>query len=105
MTSTAETIRRESVPGCPLCGLMGSTVLYDGLEDRLFGAAGTWRMRRCAAPQCRHLWLDPRPIEEDIGRVYDTYYTHAPLQQRPMSRLRTWVRQGYYARRFGYQIR
>lgn len=34
-------------------------------------------MRRCIDPRCRLVWLDPQPIEEDIGRAYAEYYTHA----------------------------
>lgn len=50
--------------------------MYDGLRDRLFGAPGAWSLRRCADPACRLLWLDPMPLEADIGKAYAEYYTH-----------------------------
>ena len=42
----------------------------------LFGAPGEWSLRRCTNHHCLLLWLDPQPIEEDIGRAYAKYYTH-----------------------------
>ena len=73
-------IRVEGVAACPLCGGEGR-VLYTGFRDRYWDAPGTWSFRRCMA--CRHLWLDPRPIPEDIGRLYASYFTHAPTAPLP----------------------
>jgi SAM-dependent methyltransferase len=60
---------------CVVWGSQG-LLLHSGLEDRLFGARGTWSFRRCEAPGCGVLWLDPFPIEEDLHLAYASYYTH-----------------------------
>lgn len=61
---------------CLLCGSEG-TVYYSGLRDRLYGAPGTWNFRKCSNPSCGLVWLDPMPLEDDIGQLYKDYYTHS----------------------------
>jgi ubiquinone/menaquinone biosynthesis C-methylase UbiE len=68
-------IRSRICPYCYLCGTPGEYV-YQGLEDRLFGAPGEWNLKRCPNSECGLVWLDPMPIEEDIGKAYRFYYTH-----------------------------
>lgn len=62
-------------PACYLCGTQG-VLLYGGLEDVLYGAPGTWSFKRCPNPECGLVWLDPVPVEEEIGKAYASYYTH-----------------------------
>ena len=31
-------------------------------------------MRKCVNAACGLVWLDPRPIPEDIGKAYQTYF-------------------------------
>ena len=76
MTSEAE-IRTKSRPTCALCGREGE-FLYLKQIDRMFGAPGEWNLKRCTNEQCLLVWLDPMPVEEDIGKAYARYYTHAP---------------------------
>lgn len=38
-------------------------------------------MKRCPNSDCRMLWLDPMPIEEDIGKAYESYFTHQDLTE------------------------
>ena len=73
-------IRTREVPACPLCGKAGE-VRFDHLRDVLYGAPGTWRMRRCTSTDCGLLWLDPVPVTEDLPRLYDIYYTHTAVGQ------------------------
>ena len=68
-------IRTRPCPDCCICGTKG-VMLYRGLQDRLFAAPGRWNFKRCPNPDCGLVWLDPMPIEEDIGKAYETYYTH-----------------------------
>lgn len=63
-------------PFCYLCGSRGQTV-YEGLQDRLFGAPGAWNFRLCFNVDCGLIWLDPVPVENEMGKVYTEYYTHA----------------------------
>lgn len=67
----------RSLP-CPTCFACGSSgaILYDDLRDNLFSAPGAWSLRRCTAPHCGLLWLDPRPLAEDLPIAYQDYYTH-----------------------------
>jgi len=74
MTRESE-IRVEEALTCLLCGRPGNE-LYPGLADRLFGAPGKWGYFQC--PQCGLVWLNPRPVEQDVAMAYGTYYTHAP---------------------------
>ena len=76
-----DAIRTRPCPNCYLCGRPGQ-LLYEHLADRLFGAPGTWNFRRCPGSDCGLLWLDPLPIEEDIGKAYTKYYTHAAATTR-----------------------
>jgi 2-polyprenyl-3-methyl-5-hydroxy-6-metoxy-1,4-benzoquinol methylase len=71
----APSIRVRASTSCNVCGSPGE-VLYAGLDDVLFGAPGDWTLKRCANQGCGLLWLDPQPVEEDIGKAYATYYTH-----------------------------
>lgn len=75
-------IRSRPRPACYLCGAQG-VLLYDSLEDVLFGSPGTWNFRRCSNSECGLVWLDPMPVEEEIGKAYLTYYTH---DDRPCTR-------------------
>ena len=68
-------IQTRPCPDCYICGTKGQP-LCQGLEDRLFGALGRWNLKSCPNPDCGLVWLDPMPIEEDIGNAYETYYTH-----------------------------
>lgn len=68
-------IRAAPRASCRCCGNPG-TVLYEGLRDELFSAPGTWSMKRCQRPECGLLWLDPMPLDEDLGKAYECYHTH-----------------------------
>lgn len=96
-------IRTRPCPDCYLCGAQGKP-LYQGLKDRLFGASGEWNLKKCPNPECGLVWLDPMPLEEDISKAYQNYYTH---QDRYISN--TWprrvyrlVKEGYLAHKYGY---
>jgi SAM-dependent methyltransferase len=81
-TESGEEIRSRPCPNCSLCGA-GGEPLYEGLKDRLFNAPGEWNLKRCPNPKCGLLWLDPMPLEEDIGTAYETYFTHAAMEDAP----------------------
>ncbi len=93
-------MRASPQPFCPNCSASGS-VLYEDLDDRLFGAPGRWTMRRCDSPDCGALWLDPCPTREDLAQAYAGYYTHG-TEARKDSPLRRAMREGYAALKLGY---
>lgn len=61
-------------PVCMLCGTTGELSVSQ-LQDRHFDAPGTWCQLRC--PGCELVWLNPRPSERDLDKLYVDYYTHA----------------------------
>lgn len=69
-------IRSKSTPLCHVCRTPGIE-LYSRLKDKLFGAPGTWTLKQCPEHTCGLVWLDPMPIQEDIGIAYAEYYTHS----------------------------
>ncbi|HQX12693.1 MAG TPA: class I SAM-dependent methyltransferase [Nitrosomonas sp.] len=75
MTQNTSSIATETNATCYLCH-ESSVIIYQNCMDRLFGAPGKWSFRKCTAVNCGHIWLDPRPVVNDIGKVYQTYYTH-----------------------------
>jgi 2-polyprenyl-3-methyl-5-hydroxy-6-metoxy-1,4-benzoquinol methylase len=68
-------IRSAPCSACAVCGSPGA-YLYRDQIDRLFGASGTWDLRKCSNADCGLLWLDPMPLPEDLGNAYLNYYTH-----------------------------
>lgn len=61
-------------------------------------------MNVCPGPSCGLLWLDPTPLDADLGLAYaGDYYTHQ--DDPPLTwprRSYHWLRRGYLALRFGY---
>ena len=99
--------RTEAHPSCPLCSKVG-TILHASLRDRAHGVQGEWSVRSC--PACRIGWLDPQPINEDIGLCYPSiYYTHAAkheVRQPPFGApgLKGKARDAILAGRYGYEV-
>ena len=68
-------MRTFDCPKCPLCSAQG-VPRYRGLRDRLFSAPGEWSLSQCPDESCGILWLDPMPMEDDLGEAYESYFTH-----------------------------
>jgi len=91
-------------PACMVCGELGK-LLYAGLRDRLFSAPGEWNIKRCSNTSCGLLWLDPMPIESEVWKAYENYYTHsdnAANRSAWLSAILIGAKRGYLARRYGY---
>jgi len=97
-------IRTTPVENCRLCGGAGR-FLYQNMGDRSFAAPGLWNLRKCQNEQCGLVWLDPLPIEEDIGKAYEGYYTHHQPEPGPsVVRNMVWgIWLSYLGTRFGYK--
>jgi 2-polyprenyl-3-methyl-5-hydroxy-6-metoxy-1,4-benzoquinol methylase len=100
-----EEIHALPQPNCYLCGAQGFRT-YAGLNDRLYSAPGEWSFNRCPRSNCGLIWLDPQPVQEDIAKSYQSYYTHSP-ENRETSARRLRHAYGvmldaYLAHRFGY---
>lgn len=105
-------IRTAPHPSCTLCGSAGEFI-YLALRDRLFGTVGAWNLKQCNNRKCRLIWLDPMPLEEDLGSAYARYYTHAAAAPRSDNEVRAaglarqcyrLMKRGYLASKYGYQM-
>jgi len=98
-----EGVRVEEARCCLLCEGEG-VLLYSGLRDRLFGAPGIWSLMQC--PMCQLVWLNPRPIPDDIGKLYSQYFTHQVLDapKRTLAGLRKIVKASILQYSFGYEM-
>jgi SAM-dependent methyltransferase len=84
-----------------LCGGPGET-LHEGLRDRRYDAPGEWTMVSCR--KCMLAWLDPVPLEEDLGRAYSGYYTHTIEEPSPtLARRLNSALTNAHSRRYGYR--
>jgi len=97
-----EGVRTETADRCVLCGGAGER-LYTDMRDRLFRAPGVWGFLSCR--DCGLVWLNPRPVRDDLGKLYTSYYTHAPEPPVSLAGLRQGVRRGVLAAGFGYRAR
>lgn len=66
-------IRVEYVNNCLLCDREG-VLLYKDLRDRILEVKGVWNFYKC--PRCCFIWLNPRPLSEDIWKLYVDYRSH-----------------------------
>lgn len=99
------TVSAIPAPTCYLCRSSGA-LIYRQLADRLFSAPGKWDIRACTNDSCGLLWLDPKPVESDLGELYRDYYTHSDLERNSfLRRLFAPIRDGYLSRLCGYQHR
>lgn len=102
-------IRTKKCSFCSICGSEGNS-LYYGLKDVIFEAPGMWGFRICTNDLCRLIWLDPMPLEDEIGKAYSTYYTHIgyrkTVEKNNVSQLRklyNTMKVGYLSYRYGYE--
>ncbi len=89
----------EPCPFCPICGAEGAR-LYDEMSDWLWDVPGEWGLRSCT---CGMAWLDPRPIADDIPKLYARYYTHGASQRTALESIRQEVLKCVLAR-LGYPV-
>ncbi|NQW95261.1 MAG: methyltransferase domain-containing protein [Polaromonas sp.] len=98
-------IETTPCPTCRICQLPGLS-LHQGLRDRLFGVPGEWNLKKCGNPKCGLIWLDPMPVSEDLGRLYETYYTHEIRENNSLAKgLYRRAIDAYLSKRFGYPAR
>ena len=100
----ANVIHTEAKPVCLVCGQQG-ILLYSDLHDRLFGAPGTWTLKRCVGEECRTVWLDPAPREDELWKAYSAYYTHGDdslPHANTITRAYHFVRDCYLSFKYGY---
>jgi 2-polyprenyl-3-methyl-5-hydroxy-6-metoxy-1,4-benzoquinol methylase len=99
-------IQSHSCASCGVCGKAGK-LLYEGLKDRLFEAGGTWCLKRCTNDACGLIWLDPKPLDEEIYKAYAGYYTHNQEQEIASTLLRRIyrvVKKNYLSSKYSYDL-
>ncbi len=64
-------IRQKEFPLCVLCGITG-VKLHESVPDRFRITAGVYNLKVC--PACGLAWLDPMPLDEDLGKCYDNFF-------------------------------
>lgn len=97
-------IRTRPSPCCCICGAQGQP-LYQKVSDSLFSVPGEWNLSKCPNNECGLIWLDPMPVEEDIGKAYREYFTHHQFAKKTVSwtlRLRQFLDNSYLSSRYGY---
>src|SRR5262245_2135725 len=89
MSTSQNEIRTEPRPNCFLCGSTGKP-LYQDLPSALFETPGRWSFSQCPQSECGLVWINPTPIEADLYRAYENYFTHGRNDegQRPGINLR-----------------
>jgi hypothetical protein len=94
-------LQAERVLTCPLCG-GAPQPLYGDLGDRFYATPGRWDLQSCS--NCRSAWIDPRPLEAEIPKLYENYFTHDAIQPEDASRgkLRSGVRDAILAAKLDY---
>lgn len=60
---------------CHACGAEGK-LLYENLQDQVFDVRGQWNLRKCNNVECNSLWMDPMPLETELHKAYESYFTH-----------------------------
>ena len=75
MNAQPEWYRSIEVRACPVCASPGRPFAA-ACADAFPSATGVLSdFRRCE--RCGSVWMDPRPADEVIGKLYARYYTHA----------------------------
>lgn len=91
-------------PDCIICGSAGD-IAYTALPDSVFAnTAGHWDIRRCQTPDCGLMWLDPMPHKQELGKAYNSYYTHEQAQPTVTGFKKTYhhLKAAYQQQRYNY---
>jgi 2-polyprenyl-3-methyl-5-hydroxy-6-metoxy-1,4-benzoquinol methylase len=65
----------RAVTSCDICSSRGR-LLYSGLSDPTFDAPGKWELVECLNNSCGVIWVNPRPLADQVQHLYTRYYTH-----------------------------
>ena len=69
----------QEISKCPACGSGERLARIYRRQDDSVSMPDIWEMATCAS--CGSIYLDPRPDDESLPRVYDTYLTHARAEE------------------------
>jgi len=97
-------IRTQPAPFCYMCGSAG-VLLHEGIKDCFQDTGQSWSIKICSDASCGLGWVEPMPMEEDIHKAYQAYYTHSDIglnYSNRVVRLYKHIRAGYLAGKYGY---
>ena len=77
-------IKRIARDFCLICNTAGE-IAFNQLKDQLFSAPEKWSLSQC--PNCKLIWLNPYPAEDELGKLYQSYYTHENIRKNFLSKL------------------
>lgn len=92
-------IRIEDEKKCFLCQVEGN-LLYSGLTDRLYGVDGSWNFYYCE--DCKLVWINPRPIIDDVNKLYKEYHTHKLRKDKRNSGIKNRIKASVLEEKYGY---
>jgi 2-polyprenyl-3-methyl-5-hydroxy-6-metoxy-1,4-benzoquinol methylase len=103
-----EMINIKKISNCCCCGEAGD-IYYTNLKDKLFNAEGTWSYKRCKNIKCKTLWLESIPVQEDIDKIYQNYYTHKnykkSIKHNVIKKLYNDLKLAYWSTSYHYQLK
>ncbi len=73
-------IASSEVNNCFVCNSVGKSK-YLNLDDRNFGTSKGWNIVECSNSTCGLMWLNPMPTVDEIGKAYESYYTHTEAKK------------------------
>ena len=73
-------IASSEVNTCFVCNSVGKSK-YLNLDDRNFGTSKGWNIVECSNNACGLMWLNPMPTVDEIGKAYESYYTHTEAKK------------------------
>lgn len=71
-----KSVKVKEIKKCLFCEKKG-TIFYKDIQDRYFNAPGLWSFFRCK--NCKFIWLNPRPLQKEMKKIYSEYYTHGSV--------------------------
>lgn len=87
------------VHSCMICGAEGE-LKYSNLNDRNFGNTKNWNISKCTNSMCELMWLNPMPTKLDIGKAYESYYTH--VEQKKSLLNISFIEKAYLSIKYNY---
>uniref|UniRef100_UPI002619B618 hypothetical protein n=1 Tax=Fluviicola sp. TaxID=1917219 RepID=UPI002619B618 len=74
-------IASSEVNTCFICNSLGKSK-YLNLDDCNYGTSKGWNIVECSNSTCGLMWLNPMPTVEEIGKAYESYYTHSEAKKK-----------------------
>lgn len=94
-------IQIEGRETCLICDSNG-VLLYTDMYDRLYDVTGSWNFYICR--ECQIIWLNPRPMKEDIEKLYKNYHTHGAINKTNKTGIKEEIKKKILNDKFGYQV-